>query len=83
MEGVESSLLPKKEIVEGNFAFVFFFPVFVFWTFGPFFGKFTKKTKSWRDFKNVINEWPCPLRVLTQLIFQESRAFTIGNTLRN
>ena len=45
MEGVESSLLPKKEIAEGKIL-PLFFPVFIFWTFGPFCWQVHKENKK-------------------------------------
>ena len=63
MKGVESSLLPKKEIVEGKIILaLLFFCSFYFVGLGPFCWQVHKENKIVTS--NVIIGWPCPLRVL-------------------
>ena len=62
MKGVELSLLPKKEIVEGKIILaLLFFCSFYFVGLGPFCWQVHKENKNVTS--NVIIEWPCPLRL--------------------
>ena len=62
MKEVESSLLPKKEIVEGKIILaLLFFCSFYFVGLGPFCWQVHKENKNVTS--NVIIEWPCPLRL--------------------